>query len=95
MTFGYFSVKNFWLWSSAKEGAYGMVPPYSWSGGVLEVGAVQHVLASLLAFWPIFGWGPALLPRLLGPNSTSLPVEPGEACSVICLLVLFKILDGI
>lgn len=77
-----------------KEGAYGMVPPYSWSGGVLEVGAVQHVLASLLAFWPIFGWGPALLPRLLGPNSTSLPVEPGEACSVICLLVLLQTLDG-
>lgn len=75
------------LWFSAKSGAHGTVPPYSWKGGQLELGAVQQVLASLLAFWPVLSWTPALLPRLLGPSSTSLPMEPGEACSVICLLV--------
>ncbi|CAM6062600.1 unnamed protein product [Sphagnum tenellum] len=71
---------------SAKPEAYGAVPPYAWTGGVLEVGAVRQVLASIIACWPIFGWTPALLPRLLGSNPTSLPGEPVEACSAICLL---------
>ncbi len=74
---------------SAKPEAYGAVPPYAWTGGVLEVGAVRQVLASIISCWPIFGWTPALLPRLLGSNPTSLPGEPVEACSAICLLVLF------
>lgn len=77
---------NFWCFS-AKAGAHETAPPYSWTGEVLELGAVQQVLASLLAFWPVQGWTPALMPRLFGSNSTSLPMEPTEACSVICLLV--------
>nr|XP_024360975.1 uncharacterized protein LOC112275138 isoform X1 [Physcomitrium patens] len=74
---------------SAKAGAHETAPPYSWTGEVLELGAVQQVLASLLAFWPVQGWTPALMPRLFGSNSTSLPMEPTEACSVICLLEEF------
>ncbi|KAG6547572.1 hypothetical protein Mapa_011021 [Marchantia paleacea] len=78
---------------SARSATYASVPPHSWAGITQELVAVHHVLASVLACWPIYGWTPALLPRLLGANNSStasssilLPMEPGKTCSVLTLL---------
>ncbi|BFI24303.1 protein MpVIR [Marchantia polymorpha subsp. ruderalis] len=78
---------------SARSATYASVPPHSWAGMTQELVAVHHVLASVLACWPIYGWTPALLPRLLGANNSStasssilLPMEPGKTCSVLTLL---------
>ncbi|KAM7261978.1 hypothetical protein ACFE04_021055 [Oxalis oulophora] len=54
----------------------------------LGLGAVCHLIASALAFWPVHGWGPGLFHSLLASvQATSLLVlGPVEICSVLCLL---------
>ncbi|XP_020597911.1 uncharacterized protein LOC110037579 [Phalaenopsis equestris] len=54
----------------------------------LGFGAVCHLVASVLAFWPVFGWIPGLFHCLLDSIQASslLPMGPKDACSIICLL---------
>ncbi|KAH0460140.1 hypothetical protein IEQ34_010803 [Dendrobium chrysotoxum] len=54
----------------------------------LGFGAVCHLVASVLAFWPVFGWIPGLFHCLLESMqaTSSLPLGPKDACSMICLL---------
>lgn len=63
------------------------------AAGMLVLASVSRVLASILAFWPVFGWMPPLFPKLLGLNISSLvqtmnlfPLEPKEAVSILWIL---------
>lgn len=51
-------------------------------------GAVCHLIASALAFWPVYGWSPGLFHTLLASvQSTSLlTLGPKETCSLLYLL---------
>ncbi|KAK7392701.1 hypothetical protein VNO78_21145 [Psophocarpus tetragonolobus] len=51
-------------------------------------GAVCHLIASALAFWPVHGWSPGLFHTLLASvQSTSLlTLGPKETCSLLYLL---------
>ncbi|RZC25775.1 protein virilizer homolog [Glycine soja] len=52
-------------------------------------GAVCHLVASALAFWPVHGWSPGLFHTLLASvQSTSLlTLGPKETCSLLYLLI--------
>ncbi|XP_073157771.1 protein virilizer homolog isoform X2 [Henckelia pumila] len=54
----------------------------------LGYGAVCHLLASALAYWPVYSWTPGLFHFLLDSlHATSLLVMgPKEICSLFCLL---------
>jgi hypothetical protein len=70
----------------------------SWDAGMLVLASVSRVLASALAFWPVLGWTPSLIAKLLGLGTSSLiqttffPLEPKEAISVFWILVIIIIL---
>eukprot|EP00850_Spirogloea_muscicola_P018515 SM000170S02687 [mRNA] locus=s170:217475:229947:+ [translate_table: standard] len=49
-----------------------------------DMGALRVCLAAALACWPIHGWLPALLPRLLPPSAR--PLAPAHACAELALL---------
>ncbi|KZV32655.1 hypothetical protein F511_36386 [Dorcoceras hygrometricum] len=54
----------------------------------LGYGSVCHLLASAIAYWPVYSWTPGLFHFLLdGLHATSLLVMgPKEICSLFCLL---------
>ena len=62
--------------------------------GMMILASVSRVVASTLAFWPVFGWTPLLIPKLLGLGTSSLiqttffPLEPKEAISIFWILVI-------
>eukprot|EP00850_Spirogloea_muscicola_P010231 SM000059S18708 [mRNA] locus=s59:501415:513649:- [translate_table: standard] len=49
-----------------------------------DMGALRVCLAAALACWPVHGWSPALLPRLLPPSAR--PLAPAHACAELALL---------
>ncbi|XP_017414401.1 protein virilizer homolog isoform X2 [Vigna angularis] len=51
-------------------------------------GAVCHLIASALAFWPVHGWSPGLFNTLLASvqSSSLLTLGPKETCSLLYLL---------
>ncbi|KAL1369387.1 protein virilizer homolog isoform X1 [Arachis hypogaea] len=51
-------------------------------------GAVCHLIASTLAFWPVYGWSPGLFHTLLTSVQASsvLTLGPKETCSLLYLL---------
>ncbi|KAG0494568.1 hypothetical protein HPP92_005562 [Vanilla planifolia] len=55
---------------------------------VLGFGAICCLVASVVAFWPVFGWKPSLFCCLLNnvQDTSSLPLGPKDACSVMYLL---------
>ncbi|XP_051150201.1 protein virilizer homolog isoform X2 [Andrographis paniculata] len=55
---------------------------------VLGFGTVCHLLASALAYWPVYDWIPGLFHFLMDNlNATSLlALGPKEICSLFCLL---------
>lgn len=61
----------------------------SFPNSALGFGAVCHLLVSVLACWPVYGWSPGLFSSLLDSvQATSLQVlGPKETCSLLCLLV--------
>ncbi|KAI5077208.1 hypothetical protein GOP47_0007032 [Adiantum capillus-veneris] len=60
--------------------------------GVNLFASVLRVIASILSFWPVCGWKPAVFTKLMGLNPLTLvqtnipPVEPREAISVLWIL---------
>lgn len=52
-------------------------------------GAVCHLIASSLAFWPVHGWSPGLYHTLLASvqGTSLLTLGPKETCSLLYLLV--------
>lgn len=60
----------------------------SFPNSALGFGAVCHLLVSVLACWPVYGWSPGLFSSLLDSvQATSLQVlGPKETCSLLSLL---------
>ncbi|XP_022934378.1 uncharacterized protein LOC111441566 [Cucurbita moschata] len=60
----------------------------SFPNSALGFGAVCHLLVSVLACWPVYGWSPGLFSSLLDSvQATSLQaLGPKETCSLLCLL---------
>ncbi|XP_022982800.1 uncharacterized protein LOC111481554 [Cucurbita maxima] len=60
----------------------------SFPNSALGFGAVCHLLVSVLACWPVYGWSPGLFSSLLDTvQATSLQaLGPKETCSLLCLL---------
>jgi hypothetical protein len=58
-------------------------------------GAVCHLIASSLAFWPVHGWSPGLYHTLLASvqGTSLLTLGPKETCSLLYLLVCLFHLD--
>ncbi|CAK8571309.1 unnamed protein product [Lathyrus sativus] len=52
-------------------------------------GAVCHLIASSLAFWPVYGWSPGLYHTLLDSvqGTSLLTLGPKETCSLLYLLI--------
>lgn len=55
----------------------------------LGFGSICHLIASALAFWPVYGWTPGLFNSLLASVQSTplLALGPKETCSLLCVLV--------